>query len=132
MFGVYDYDLFMTTNPVEVHVGHIFIVDLQHVVSLSEVAVLCGAARVHISDLKASAVFVPPQVEAKALPLQTLEPAQPGQRAVVGLWTHGSIKVDHSHLLGSDSDHKIEPLNRKPYQDHQLSPELDYQSLPLD
>lgn len=50
----------LDTNPVEVHVMHIFLVDLQHSVSISEATLLCRTPRLHISDLKAPAALVHP------------------------------------------------------------------------
>lgn len=59
----------LDTNRVKVHVVHIFLVDFQHSVSISEAAVLCRTPRIHIPDLKTAAALVHPQVEAKALTL---------------------------------------------------------------
>ena len=64
--------LILDTDPVVAHGAHIFLIDLQHLVSVSEATLLSRTPRLHISNLKALPALVDPQVETKPLSLQPL------------------------------------------------------------
>ena len=70
----------------ELHVIHIFLVDLQHPLAVPEAPHLCRAVGLYLPDHVPTLPLHPPEHEAKALALGTLQLAQSGHRARVGVW----------------------------------------------
>lgn len=76
-------NIIVITNPVELHVVHIFLIDLQHSVSIFEATEFSGAPGLHLPDDMALSALLHAQVKAKTLALSALQLAQSRHRALV-------------------------------------------------
>lgn len=89
-------ELDFSHHCVKVHVRCTVLVDFEHSVSISEAAVFCRTPWFHSSDLKGLATLVCPQVEAKALSLQTLQMTECGLQTQIRL---GVVSNDQSWII---------------------------------